>query len=287
MALAFISYRHADTAEVAQALYLQLQREFGSGQLFMDVHSIGRSDQISPRVLNALERATVFIPLIGSQWASVTGADGTPRLHDPKDLVRQEAATALKRGIPVVQTLIGQALSPPKEEDLPEDLRPMLDMKASLIRDTAAFWHDDMEQLARTLKRLGLRQRPDKEAPPLPHPKIVALPTLTEQNLLDAMPSIEGWEPWEDTLPEDYPTPRVELVRTFEFSSFAQAVEFMTYLAPRFDRLGHHPRWTNSWRRVTIRLTTWDKQNVLTELDVSTAAEVNKAYKEYLAQLRG
>jgi 4a-hydroxytetrahydrobiopterin dehydratase len=74
------------------------------------------------------------------------------------------------------------------------------------------------------------------------------------------------------------------LRKNYIFSSFQEAIEFMAYLAPRFSRLNHHPRWSNEWRIVQIRLTTWDAGNKITDEDVQAAHEVELARKEFLAQ---
>jgi pterin-4a-carbinolamine dehydratase len=57
----------------------------------------------------------------------------------------------------------------------------------------------------------------------------------------------------------------------------------MAYLAPRFNSLNHHPRWSNEWTTVQIRLTTWDADNQITSEDVRTAHMVDQARKEFLA----
>ena len=61
-------------------------------------------------------------------------------------------------------------------------------------------------------------------------------------------------------------------------------MRFMAYLAPRFDSLEHHPRWSNEWTTVQIRLATWDADNKITTEDVRAAHMVDQARKEFLAQ---
>ena len=62
----------------------------------------------------------------------------------------------------------------------------------------------------------------------------------------------------------------------FEFENFSDAVEFMNFLAPRFDLVNHHPRWANEWRRVAIRLTTWAVGNKVTRVDLDVARQVEQ-----------
>lgn len=48
------------------------------------------------------------------------------------------------------------------------------------------------------------------------------------------------------------------LCKTFQFSGFDRAFSFMTALALYADKVDHHPDWRNCYRRVDIRLTTFD-----------------------------
>ena len=42
------------------------------------------------------------------------------------------------------------------------------------------------------------------------------------------------------------------------FGDFAEAFAFMTRVAALAEEQDHHPDWSNSWNRVTIRLTSHD-----------------------------
>ena len=106
---------------------------------------------------------------------------------------------------------------------------------------------------------------------------------MTEAELATALqdPDLRRWEPWEEVLPHEYPFTRQELRRVFEFATFAEAVKFMHFLAPRFDSVNHHPRWANEWVRVTIRLTTWAAGNRLTQIDLDVARQVEQWHREF------
>lgn len=66
------------------------------------------------------------------------------------------------------------------------------------------------------------------------------------------------------------------LVRTFTFRDFSEAFAFMTRVALVAEQLNHHPSWSNVWNQVTIRLQTHDAGNVVTDLDRSMAAAIDK-----------
>lgn len=65
------------------------------------------------------------------------------------------------------------------------------------------------------------------------------------------------------------------LEREFTFSSFTEAFAFMTRVAFIAEKLNHHPEWSNVYNRVTIRLTTHDAGNVVTDVDRTMAAQLD------------
>ncbi|MCE1201780.1 MAG: 4a-hydroxytetrahydrobiopterin dehydratase [Bacteroidia bacterium] len=67
-----------------------------------------------------------------------------------------------------------------------------------------------------------------------------------------------------------------QLVRTFVFADFIQAFAFMTRVAFVAEKMNHHPEWTNVYNRVTIRLSTHDAGNVVTDRDRQLAAAIDK-----------
>jgi 4a-hydroxytetrahydrobiopterin dehydratase len=65
------------------------------------------------------------------------------------------------------------------------------------------------------------------------------------------------------------------LTGEFRFASFADAFAFMTRVAFIAEELGHHPEWSNVYDRVSIRLTTHDAGNAVTDLDRTMAARID------------
>ena len=65
------------------------------------------------------------------------------------------------------------------------------------------------------------------------------------------------------------------LTGEFEFADFTTAFGFMTRVAFIAERLNHHPEWSNVYNKVTIRLTTHDEGNIVTDLDREFAAAVD------------
>ena len=66
------------------------------------------------------------------------------------------------------------------------------------------------------------------------------------------------------------------LVRNFQFADFSEAFAFMTRVAFIAEKMNHHPWWSNVYNQVTIKLSTHDAGNVVTEKDHKLAAAINK-----------
>jgi pterin-4a-carbinolamine dehydratase len=283
--LAFISYRRDDTGSEAQGLYLQLKGRFGSGQLFMDVNSVPVGSPWPQRVKDKLLKATVVLAMIGPGWLTASDQYGRRRLDFPDDWVHLELATALARGTSIIPVVVGHKFSLPPPDALPDELQGLFELEGVMLRPEVATWQADMDSVARELIGYGLKDGdPGPDVLPTPSRKKARLPGLTEDQLNHELEDLPGWEPWEDTTPREYPKSRQELRKNFVFSSFEAAIGFMAYLAPRFNSLNHHPRWSNEWTTVQIRLTTWDADNKITSEDVRAAHMVDQARKMFLAQ---
>jgi pterin-4a-carbinolamine dehydratase len=281
--LAFVNYRRSDSSMVAQALYLQLRQRFGSRQLFMDVNSIAWGDKWPTRIRSRLERATVVIALIGPRWLKAADRFGRRLLDDPDDWVRLELIEALQHGARVLPILIDDGELMPPAEALPDALRPLSQCQATVLHTGTEAWYQGVKYIGDQLSGLGLKEREGKSQSLPSGPAKQRLPGMTEEQLSIALqdPALQAWEPWEETLPHEYPATRQELRRMFTFDTFAQAIAFMNFLAPRFDEANHHPRWANEWVRVLIRLTTWAAGNRITRVDLDVARKIEEWHQEF------
>ena len=57
------------------------------------------------------------------------------------------------------------------------------------------------------------------------------------------------------------------LIADLEFKDFVDAFAFMTEVAALAEEHQHHPEWSNVYNRVSIRLTTHDAGNTVTDKD--------------------
>jgi 4a-hydroxytetrahydrobiopterin dehydratase len=68
------------------------------------------------------------------------------------------------------------------------------------------------------------------------------------------------------------------LIKTFEFSSFEEAMQFMQNATPFISETDHHPTWSNTYNRIEVKLTTHDAGNKITEKDRKLAAYLDKLH---------
>jgi 4a-hydroxytetrahydrobiopterin dehydratase len=73
-----------------------------------------------------------------------------------------------------------------------------------------------------------------------------------------------GWELKED-----------KVVKSFHFSSFMKAIEFVNDIAKIAEKVNHHPIITINWRTVKISLKSFDV-NAITKRDINLAKEIEK-----------
>ena len=60
-----------------------------------------------------------------------------------------------------------------------------------------------------------------------------------------------------------------------EFSDFVAAFEFMGRVAELAEEHQHHPDWCNVYNKVSIRLTTHDAGNIVTDKDRGLAEAIS------------
>jgi 4a-hydroxytetrahydrobiopterin dehydratase len=73
------------------------------------------------------------------------------------------------------------------------------------------------------------------------------------------------------------------IVRKYRFTAFLQGIHFVNEVARLAEANNHHPMIAIDYKMVTLRLTSWHAGG-LTELDFSTAAQFEEAYKEVIAR---
>ena len=143
-----ISYRRADSGDVAGRIYDRLVAYYSRETVFKDVDSIPLGIDFRKHLSESVGACQVLLAVIGRNWIEPGGSER--RLDDPRDFVRIEIETALERRIPIVPLLV-QGTSMPSEEDLPPSLRPLAYYNAISIRPDPDF-HQDMTRLIKGIE---------------------------------------------------------------------------------------------------------------------------------------
>lgn len=90
------------------------------------------------------------------------------------------------------------------------------------------------------------------------------MPKLSETEILDKMADVQGWERHGDML-----------VKTWRFSSFRRAMEFVNSAAEMMTKHDHHPSLVVSYRDVRVETCTRDEGG-LTEKDFALIGDLEK-----------
>ena len=151
MSKILISYRREDSADVTGRIYDRLIQQFGREAIFKDVDSIPLGVDFRIYLDEQVAKCEVFLAVIGRDWMKKQGSTGKTRLDDPRDFVRIEIESALKRQIPVVPVLVGGALIPPAER-LPASIQDLSYRNGIAVRSDPDF-HRDMNRLIEYLKQ--------------------------------------------------------------------------------------------------------------------------------------
>jgi len=167
--------------------------------------------------------------------------------------------------------LIEDAQSPVRAA-LPPSVARLVDLQARVITaeniaaDISAFVSDIGERLGKT---------PPTVPVSYPFP-LLRVKALDAENLSRLALRLPDWRV--ATRMGDDGKQRTELVRSYEFESFEDAIHFMNTAIRFIARIDHHPDWTNIWRTVIVRLTTWDIGHQPSMLDVDLAAYLDELY---------
>lgn len=148
----FISYRRDDSAAVTGRIYDRLLQKFGRDVIFKDVDSIPLGVNFRKHLDSIISECAVVLVVIGDRWVGIQDESGRPRLDDPRDFVRIEIESALRREIPVVPLLVHNA-EVPDEESLPESLRELADRNGMSIGHDPHF-HSDINRLISNLEEI-------------------------------------------------------------------------------------------------------------------------------------
>src|SRR5262249_21476273 len=105
MAAIFINYRRDDAFGVAGRLFDRLTHRFPRSEIFMDVDTMKPGLNFAKQLDEQVAKCDVVLTVIGPGWLNATDEKGRRKIDLPRDYVRIELASALKRDIPVIPLL--------------------------------------------------------------------------------------------------------------------------------------------------------------------------------------
>ncbi|MCL4875426.1 MAG: TIR domain-containing protein [Anaerolineae bacterium] len=148
----FISYRHADSRQVAGRIYDRLVRAFGKKNVFKDIENIPPGADFRDVIVREVSQCDVVLVIIGKNWLNVTDEHGQRRLDNPRDFVRIEIETALARvGTTVIPVRV-EGAGMPGTADLPDSLRDLSFISAAVVQDDPNF-HHDVDRLIKAINK--------------------------------------------------------------------------------------------------------------------------------------
>jgi hypothetical protein len=154
MPVILISYRRADSKEIAGRIHKELVSRYGKKSVYIDIDDILPSADYRVHITQALERALVMVTVIGKVWAGPR-PEGKPRIFDADDPVRAEVETALGNRRSVLPVLVNGA-DMPTEPDLPESLGRLPYLNAIVVRSGDEF-SSGIERLFRAIDQLRVQ----------------------------------------------------------------------------------------------------------------------------------
>ena len=157
MSKILISYRREDSADVTGRIYDWLIQQFDRGSVFKDVDSIPLGVDFRTYLDTQVAKCQVFLAVIGPDWMKTKGGKGKSRLEDPKDFVRIEIESALKREIPVIPVLVRGA-SIPAADRLPVSMQDLAYRNGIAVRSDPDFPRDMNRLIDYLTKQIQLFQ---------------------------------------------------------------------------------------------------------------------------------
>ncbi len=163
MAKIFLSYRREDSIGVAGRIYDRLHAHFGPDSIFRDIDNIPFGVDFREYIDAAVGQCDLVLAVIGPKWAGES--DAHRRIDDPRDFVRIEVESALKRNIPVIPILIDKSYrDAPTASDLPPSLTG-LTYRNAIDVDQGRDFHPHVDRLIRGIEFHFERKKPAPASP--------------------------------------------------------------------------------------------------------------------------
>ena len=167
MAGIFISYRERDSKGWALSLRDRLVDEFGEARVFLDKDTL-KAGKWQDQIEQALGDCNIVLVVIGRGWLNAQDDEGRQRLMSEDDVHRREIAMALARPDVTVIPVVVDGATMPKPDQLPQNIRDLIQQQSRAISDSAAHRKVDLDGLMADIRRVGRFE-----------PKAISTPSLT------------------------------------------------------------------------------------------------------------
>ncbi len=147
MAGIFISYRERDSKAWALSLRDRLVEEFGEDHVFLDKDTL-KAGKWKDQIERALGDCNIVLVVIGRGWVNAQDEEGRQRLMSDDDVHRREIALALARQEVTVIPVLVDGATMPKPDELPENIRDLIQQQSRAISDNAAHRKVDLDGLS-------------------------------------------------------------------------------------------------------------------------------------------
>jgi SH3-like domain-containing protein len=152
-----ISYRRADTQDIAMRIRDGLKRRYGTKSVFTDIDSIPLGKDFLQYINDEIASADALLAVVGPRWLR-TKREDKPNLHDETDYVRLEIEAALNQKIKVVPILVGRAKMP-RAAEMPESIGAFVKLNAAEVNSGVNF-ENDLNRLIASLEEHFTSLRP-------------------------------------------------------------------------------------------------------------------------------
>ena len=171
-----ISYRREDTLDIAGRIYDRLIDHYGREAVYRDIDKRMPGFDFRDNIKEHIARCHIMLVIIGANWRGPQ-SDGTFRIDDEKDFVREEVQAGLERNIPVIPVLISPVLvnnaltqvSMPTPAQLPASLKS-LSYRDAVTVDPGADFDFHVNRLIEAMNKIfagrGIKVSPPTKVTP-------------------------------------------------------------------------------------------------------------------------
>lgn len=263
----FLNYRKIDSTPETRSLKVIFDQVFGSDATFLDNYSIDSGEEWPEKLEFELCKSRILIAIIGPTWLKANDSYGHRLLDKPNDWVRIEIEKALYNKIEIIPLLVAGAKFPPVEA-LPNSIKEICNHQSYELRDS--HWKTDISPLISRIEKVVSTEISLANVQ-FPEYCDHVSRLLTPDELTKKLSELTNWRIQTVEVPNRKNEKGSELVRKYEFTTFLDAIKFMSEAAVYIEKVNHHPKWENLWINLIVHLSTWNIGYKVSALDFDLA----------------